>query len=292
MTANQPGKSRDLSRSDERVHVYRAQWSFERLSQMIREGDRVLNLGAGDCRLDQRLARDHQCDVVSLDVDDYNETDLPLLLYDGLHIPFPDDSFDVVLLIFALHHAEDPAAVLREARRVCRRHVIAFEDVLISLADRLIFRGFPPLPQVVTGLSAPPARMAPATVVRTGQRHRACRNSPKGHRANLWLPRFTPHGFCLGKNRRRRSHALSTGNTRGKPALGRLPVVAVRRSLVERHDVVTPPAGMEPAKKEKVDQAWVLDEGGQSRLLERRFHVVAVHAHEAFEELRGSTGDP
>jgi SAM-dependent methyltransferase len=142
MTANQPGKSRDLSRTDERVHVYRAQWSFERLASMIREGDRVLSLGAGDCRLDQRLARDHQCDVVSLDVDDYNETDLPLLLYDGLHIPFPDESFDVVLLIFALHHADDPAAVLREARRVCRRHVIAFEDVVITLADKLIFRGF------------------------------------------------------------------------------------------------------------------------------------------------------
>lgn len=142
MNASQPAERRELSRSDERVHVYRAQWSFERLSQMIREGDRVLNLGAGDCRLDQRLARDHQCEVVSLDVDDYNETELPLVLYDGLHIPFPDDSFDVVLLIFALHHAEDPAAVLREARRVCRRHIIAFEDLLISLADRLVFRGF------------------------------------------------------------------------------------------------------------------------------------------------------
>ncbi len=142
MTASQPGGRRELSQTDERVHVYRAQWSFERLSQLIREGDRVLNLGAGDCRLDDRLAREHKCDVVSLDVEDYNETELPLLLYDGLHIPFPDNSFDVVLLIFALHHAEDPAAVLREARRVCRRHIIAFEDSVISLADRLVFRGF------------------------------------------------------------------------------------------------------------------------------------------------------
>jgi SAM-dependent methyltransferase len=123
------------------------------------------------------------------------------LLYDGLHIPFPDDSFDVVLLIFALHHADDPAAVLREARRVCRRHVIAFEDVVISLADRLIFRGFPPLPQVVTGLSAAPARVAPATVVSTGPGDRVYRAGAEGHRTDLRLPRLAPHCLCLGKNR-------------------------------------------------------------------------------------------
>jgi len=142
VSADQRADGKKLSAADERVHRYRADWSFARLRPLIREGDSVLNLGAGDCRLDVRLAREHRCKVTSLDVADFNETDHPVLLYDGLHIPFADDSFDIVLLIFSLHHAEDPAAVLKEAKRVCRRHVIAFEDALENFADRCVFRGF------------------------------------------------------------------------------------------------------------------------------------------------------
>jgi ubiquinone/menaquinone biosynthesis C-methylase UbiE len=138
-TINQAKKRSDM---EIRVHEYRAQWSFDRLAQMVQKGSRILNLGAGDCRLDRILARDLQCDVVSLDVDDYNETNLPLLLYNGLQIPFPDDSFDVVLLLFALHHAEQPTEVLREAHRVCRKQVIVFEDKIVSPYDKMIFRGF------------------------------------------------------------------------------------------------------------------------------------------------------
>lgn len=142
MSTAQSPRNKKLSATDERVHRYRADWSYERLRRLIREGDAVLNLGAGDCRLDERLAREHGCAVTSLDVADYNETGRPLFLYDGLHIPYADDSFDAVLLIFSLHHAEDPGAVLREAKRVCRRDIIAFEDAVVHLADRLIFRAF------------------------------------------------------------------------------------------------------------------------------------------------------
>src|SRR5207253_11029534 len=60
----------------------------------------------------------------------------------GRRLPFPDNSFDVVLLIVVLRHAEAARAVLEEARRVCRRHVIVFEDVNLTFWDRLVFRLF------------------------------------------------------------------------------------------------------------------------------------------------------
>jgi SAM-dependent methyltransferase len=109
---------------------------------LVRPGDRVLDIGAGDCRLDLLLKRDPVCDVVPVDVADGNRTDLPLTLFNGSRLPFPDDSFDVALLVFVLHHAEDPRAVLTEARRVSRRQVIVFEDVNVTWRDRLVFRGF------------------------------------------------------------------------------------------------------------------------------------------------------
>jgi len=125
-----------------RVYEHRARWTARRIAPFLRPGDRVLDVGAGDCRLDLILTAKCRCAVVPLDVDDYNTTSLPLTLYDGCHVPFPDDSFDVVLLIFVLHHATDARAVLLEAQRVCRRHVIVFEDVNQTVWDRWVFRVF------------------------------------------------------------------------------------------------------------------------------------------------------
>ena len=45
-------------------------------------------------------------------------------LYDGVRLPLDDDAVDTVFLLEVLEHLEDPAALLREARRVARRNVL------------------------------------------------------------------------------------------------------------------------------------------------------------------------
>jgi ubiquinone/menaquinone biosynthesis C-methylase UbiE len=131
-----------MKSADQWVHDHRAEWSFKKTSQWIRPGERVLNLGAGDCRLDLLLKNRAGCDMVPVDVESHNETTLALTLYDGKSLPFSDQSVDVVLLLWVLHHAEDPRAVLSEAHRVARRAVIVFEDRNDSVMDRMIFRAF------------------------------------------------------------------------------------------------------------------------------------------------------
>ncbi|MFL5331424.1 MAG: class I SAM-dependent methyltransferase [Gemmataceae bacterium] len=130
------------ARLERRVHSHRARWSARTLYPFIHSGDRVLDVGAGDCQLDAVLEQKSGCDVVAVDVSDTNRTTRCVTVYDGLRLPFPDRSFDVVLLIFVLHHTTDPRAVLAEAQRVSRRHVIAFEDVNERRWDRWVFRLF------------------------------------------------------------------------------------------------------------------------------------------------------
>lgn len=44
--------------------------------------------------------------------------------YDGEHLPLADGAVDTVFLLEVLEHLEDPARLLREARRVARRNVL------------------------------------------------------------------------------------------------------------------------------------------------------------------------
>ncbi len=97
---------------------------------------RVLDLGAGDGFVGEAIARDLDADVVLADVVDFNQTDLPLTLYDGYRLPFEDNSFDATFLTFVLHHADDPDAVLREALRVTRGRVIVLESLVETAWDR------------------------------------------------------------------------------------------------------------------------------------------------------------
>lgn len=97
---------------------------------------RMLDLGAGEGYVGAAAARALGAEVVLADVVDLNRTDLPLVRYDGRYLPFPDDTFDAVILYFVLHHCRDPEAVLREALRVTRGRVLVVESVYGGHWDR------------------------------------------------------------------------------------------------------------------------------------------------------------
>lgn len=94
----------------------------------LKPSSSVLDIGAGPGVYFEPLAkRGHETTL--LDVKKYKACPYPVTLFEGDRIPFEDNSFDASLLITVLHHALDPEAVLREAKRVSRESVIVIEDV-------------------------------------------------------------------------------------------------------------------------------------------------------------------
>jgi ubiquinone/menaquinone biosynthesis C-methylase UbiE len=104
------------------------------LSRGISQG-RVLDLGTGTGRLAIELAKARDCnfEITGLDVSEDMlsralkntrqaglENKIRYILSNASILPFPDQSFDLVVSYASLHHWFDPVKVLNEAQRVTR----------------------------------------------------------------------------------------------------------------------------------------------------------------------------
>ena len=90
----------------------------------------ILDVGAGNGTITCRLAERTQ-HIVGVDFSRNLLRRSPLVGQmvqgDAASLPFADDRFDVVVESNLLHHVSDPVAVLREMRRVTRRHIVLIE---------------------------------------------------------------------------------------------------------------------------------------------------------------------
>ncbi len=92
---------------------------------------KAIDIGAGWCNLTE-LLQTNGMEVLALDVKDMSIVDgIDPVIYDGVRIPFEDDTFDLALLITVLHHTARPDVIIKEALRVARSIVI-IEDVYSS----------------------------------------------------------------------------------------------------------------------------------------------------------------
>ena len=115
----------------------RAEQFVSLFKEFIPPRARVLDIGGGWGFYAEPLERSRDCEVTILDVVEPRFKKAPVVLYGGERIPFPDQSFDVSLLVTALHHMPFPEKVLAEAKRVTRHLVIVVEDLYRSSKERL-----------------------------------------------------------------------------------------------------------------------------------------------------------
>ena len=107
-------------------------------------GTRVLDVATGPGYVAAAFA-EAGCEVVGLDLTPApltiaeqmraarGLTNLRFQLGDAEHLPFAEQTFDIVVSRYALHHCEDPQRVLTEMARVCHlQGTVVIQDLIVS----------------------------------------------------------------------------------------------------------------------------------------------------------------
>ena len=130
---------------------YRSKTKFKRLRPYIPTINgtlHILDLGCAEGYLGQQLYDQFGARVTLSDIESMNQTDLPHHQLNSGPLPWSSSQFDVVIVYYVLHHAEDSEALLREALRVSKRRVIVVESIttspiqlqILTIIDRIVNR--------------------------------------------------------------------------------------------------------------------------------------------------------
>jgi SAM-dependent methyltransferase len=111
----------------------------ERIAPLLPRESRILDVGSGDGAIASLIAlRRPDVDISGVDVLVRPQTVIPTEQFDGIHLPYEDASFDGVILVDVLHHADDPLRLLEESTRVATQSVLVKDVVARNRVDRAI----------------------------------------------------------------------------------------------------------------------------------------------------------
>ena len=117
--------------------IKKAKIKEDRLTKFYSEGEKILDIGSGNCALNL-LLKNQGRDITGVDI--ANKSAFPEIepvVYDGKTLPFKDNEFDVVQLITVLHHIKDPEQTVREAIRVGKK-IIIMEDIFENTFQKYV----------------------------------------------------------------------------------------------------------------------------------------------------------
>ena len=109
--------------------------TYKEIFPYLKEAKSILDVGAGSALVADFIQKNSKAEVECIDVIDISRCSIKPILFDGKHIPFPDNSFDLVICCFVLHHTPFQKELLIEMKRVSKGSLLVLEDVASSWFD-------------------------------------------------------------------------------------------------------------------------------------------------------------
>lgn len=122
----------------EKYNKKRAKNIASQMNGFIKKRGRVLDIGLGNGFVAKEIRDYYKVHMEGVDIVDYNETDIKNTIYNGLNLPFKDNSFDCIIILQTLHHCTDQIQVLKEVKRVSKKRIIIMEDVYNNYFEKVI----------------------------------------------------------------------------------------------------------------------------------------------------------
>ena len=94
----------------------------------IPKGSKILDLGCSSGINIKALQEFFQAKVIGADIKDDRIIKVPFKIVSDKNLPFSDNEFDITLISYVLHHAQDPQNMIKEAKRVSKK-IIIYEDL-------------------------------------------------------------------------------------------------------------------------------------------------------------------
>ena len=109
------------------------------LADVVPRGASVLDVGCGTGFMAYHLSAMERR-VMGVDLTDAPEAPIPYTKFDGRELPFEAATFDAVIFSFVLHHSQNAAGLLTEARRVLRAsgRIVVYEDIPERWHDQVL----------------------------------------------------------------------------------------------------------------------------------------------------------
>jgi ubiquinone/menaquinone biosynthesis C-methylase UbiE len=134
------GFTRRFARERRRRKVGRAYDMALEIARIVPKGSAVLDVGCGNGFIAHHLSAMLGTEVFGIDVMNTTEAPIDYRRYDGRQLPVEENSVDVVLLCYVLHHAQDARMMLREVHRALRKDGLAiiYEDIPLTGWDKAV----------------------------------------------------------------------------------------------------------------------------------------------------------
>ena len=126
---------------------------LELYSEVIKPGDKILDVGSGDGYVSYLIGYYTASDIVGIDTVSYNKYLKKFNPFNGRDIPFKDKYFDIVMLNSMFHHIKkaDQKYLLKEAMRVSEKILIF--DIDLDRTNKLVLYSFDYLLNKLTHLA-------------------------------------------------------------------------------------------------------------------------------------------
>jgi len=121
----------------------------------IQKNDHVLSLGCGknihNLFVTTYLSQKNKIHLTAIDIVPHDIDNITIVTYEGGHLPFVDNSFDIVFSSIALHHLDNPDFYLYELVRISQKKILVFEDTYNNMFEKFMAKSVCLLSDVLVG---------------------------------------------------------------------------------------------------------------------------------------------